>query len=92
MVAAPVAAALGFSAVASELGLKVPVLRGKKTQAMVLALGLLILLIVGHIPVLGFLVLMAATLMGFGAVIRTRFGHYRPRGMPQPIISEQSPV
>jgi cytoskeletal protein CcmA (bactofilin family) len=92
MVAAPVAAALGFSAVASELGLKVPVLRGKKTQAMVLALGLLILLIVGHIPVLGFLVLMAATLMGFGAVIRTRFGHYRPRGMPQPIVSEQSPV
>jgi cytoskeletal protein CcmA (bactofilin family) len=92
MVAAPVAAALGFSAVASELGLKVPVLRGKKTQAMVLALGLLILLIVGHIPVLGFLVLMAATLMGFGAFIRTRFGQYRPRGMPQPIISEQTPV
>jgi len=92
MVAAPVAAALGFSAVASELGLKVPVLRGRKTQAMVLALGLLILLIVGHIPVLGGLVLTAATLMGFGAFIRTRFGHYRPRGMPQPIVSEQAPV
>jgi cytoskeletal protein CcmA (bactofilin family) len=92
MVAAPVAAALGFSAVASELGLRVPLLRGRKTQAMVLALGLLILLIVGHIPVLGGLVLTAATLMGFGAVIRTRFGHYRPRGMPQPIISEQTPV
>jgi cytoskeletal protein CcmA (bactofilin family) len=93
MLAAPVAAALGFSAVAGELGLRVPVLRGRKTQAMVLALGLFILLIVGHIPVLGVLVMIAATLMGFGAVIRTRFGHhYRPRGMPEPIISEQSPV
>ncbi len=82
--------ALGFAAVANELGARVPVLRGRKTQAMVLALGLLILLAVGHIPVLGPLALTLATLVAFGAVIRTRFGN-RTRGMPEPIFSERVP-
>jgi cytoskeletal protein CcmA (bactofilin family) len=82
--------ALGFAAAAGELGTRVPVLRGRKTQAMVLALGLLILLVVGHIPVFGPLVLTAVTLAAFGAVIRTRFGH-RTRGLPEPIISEGVP-
>jgi cytoskeletal protein CcmA (bactofilin family) len=82
--------ALGFAAVAGELGMKLPVLRGRKTQAMVLALGLLLLLGVGHIPVLGPLVLMLVTLVAFGAVIRTRFGH-RSRGMPEPIIPDGVP-
>jgi cytoskeletal protein CcmA (bactofilin family) len=82
--------ALGFAAVANEIGARVPVLRGRKTQAMVLALGLLILLVVGHIPVLGPLALTLATLVAFGAVIRTRFGN-RTRGMPEPIFSEQVP-
>ncbi|MFP2934332.1 hypothetical protein ACLESO_56290, partial [Pyxidicoccus sp. 3LG] len=90
--AAPLAAALGYAAVASELGTKLPVLRGRKTQAVVLALGLLVLMVVGIIPVLGFLVSLAVTLMALGAVIRTRFG-YRPRGMPEPIIhSTEQPV
>jgi cytoskeletal protein CcmA (bactofilin family) len=82
--------ALGFAAVAGELGARIPVLRGRKTQAMVLALGLLILLVVGHIPVLGPLALTAATLVSFGAVIRTRFGN-RSRGIPEPIFSEHVP-
>jgi hypothetical protein len=80
--------ALGFAAVASEVGRKLPVMRGRKTQALVLALGLLILLVVAHIPVLGPLVMTLATLVAFGAVIRTRFGH-RTRGIPEPIITEQ---
>jgi cytoskeletal protein CcmA (bactofilin family) len=87
----PLAAALGFTAVASTIGMRLPVLRGRKTQAMVMALGLLLLLVLGRIPVLGPLVLVAATLVGFGAVIRTQFGR-RPRGMPEPIISEHAPV
>jgi hypothetical protein len=82
--------ALGFAAVANEIGARVPMLRGRKTQAMVLALGLLILLVVGHIPVLGPLALTLATLVAFGAVIRTRFGN-RTRGMPEPIFSEHVP-
>lgn len=84
--AAPLAAALGFAAVASELGTRLPVMRGRKTQAVVLALGLLVLLVVGAIPVLGAIVSTLVVLVALGAVIRTRFG-YRPRGsgMPEPI-------
>jgi len=77
--------ALGFAAAASELGMKVPVLRGRKTQAVVLALGLLILLIVGAIPGLGPLVIFLACMVGFGAAIRTRFGNRPPRGIPEPL-------
>ncbi|HSP80063.1 MAG TPA: hypothetical protein VLQ93_16150 [Myxococcaceae bacterium] len=83
--------ALGFAALASEIGLRLPVMRGRKTQAMVLALGLLVLLVVGHIPVVGPLALTLATMMAFGAVIRTRFG-YRPKGMPEPIGPEHPAV
>ncbi|MBN1204398.1 MAG: hypothetical protein JXB05_05695 [Myxococcaceae bacterium] len=79
----PFAAALGLAMVASEIGLRVPVLRGRKTQAVVLALGLAILLTVGAIPGIGPVVLALATLVAFGAVIRTRFGN-RPRGIPEP--------
>jgi hypothetical protein len=82
----PVVAALGLAVLASEIGLKVPVLRGRKTQAVVLALGLFILLAVGAIPGIGPVVMTLATLVAFGAVIRTRLGH-RPRGTPEPIMS-----
>jgi hypothetical protein len=80
----PVVAALGLAVLASEIGLKVPVLRGRKTQAAVLALGLLALLTVGSIPGIGPVVLTLATLVAFGAIIRTRFGH-RLRGIPEPL-------
>ncbi len=94
IIGAPVAAALwlvamlvtvlGFTAVASEIGLRLPILRGRKTQAVVLALGLLILLALTSIPVVGWLVLLAACFMGFGAALLTRFGH-RLRGIPEPL-------
>ncbi|KFA93750.1 hypothetical protein [Archangium violaceum] len=87
----PLAAAVGFTAVASSIGTRLPVMRGRKTQAMVMALGLLLLLVVGRIPVLGPLVIIAAVLVGFGAVLRTQLGR-RPRGMPEPIISDHIPV
>ncbi len=80
----PVVAALGLAVLAGEIGLKVPVLRGRKTQAVVLALGLLILLAVGAIPGIGPVVMTLATLVAFGAVIRTRMGN-RPRGIPEPL-------
>ncbi|WP_224240814.1 bactofilin family protein [Hyalangium gracile] len=94
IIGAPVAAALwlmamlvtvlGFTAVASEIGLRVPIMRGRKTQAVVLALGLVILLAMTSIPVLGWFVLFAACFMGFGAALLTRFGH-RLRGIPEPL-------
>jgi hypothetical protein len=80
----PLAVSLGLAVLASEIGLKVPVLRGRKTQAAVLALGLLILLTVGAIPGIGGVVILLATLVAFGAIIRTRFGQ-RVRGFPEPI-------
>jgi cytoskeletal protein CcmA (bactofilin family) len=82
----PVVAALSLTVLAGEIGLRVPVLRGRKTQAVVLALGLLILLAVGAIPGIGPLVLALASAVAFGAVIRTRFGN-RPRGIPEPVMS-----
>jgi hypothetical protein len=39
---------------------------------------------VGAIPGIGAVVLTLATLVAFGAIIRTRFGH-RLRGIPEPI-------
>ena len=88
----PLAAAVGFTAVASSIGTRLPVMRGRKTQAMVMALGLLLLLAVAHIPVLGPLVMVVAAMVGFGAVVRTQVLHRRPRGMPEPIISDHIPA
>jgi hypothetical protein len=82
---------LGYTAVASEIGLRLPLLRGRKTQAVVLALGLLILLAVGSIPVLGWVVRLAACFMGFGAALLTRFGH-RLRGIPEPLSRSTADV
>lgn len=77
--------AMGFSALASELGTRLPVLRAsRKTQAAVLALGILVLLVIQLIPVLGPLVLTAAGCVALGATIRTRFGT-RPREFPEPV-------
>jgi hypothetical protein len=47
-------------------------------------MGLLALLTVGAIPGIGPVVLTLATLVAFGAIIRTRFGQ-RVRGFPEPI-------
>lgn len=85
LVASMLGTALGYAAIASELGTRLPVMRGRKTQAVVLALGLGLILIVSHIPLVGFLLNAFLIPLAFGAVIRTRFG-YRPRGMPEPIF------
>ncbi|HVG59198.1 MAG TPA: hypothetical protein VNA24_11630, partial [Hyalangium sp.] len=84
LLVAALATVLGFTAVASEIGMRVPILRGRKTQAVVLAVGLLILLGLGAIPGVGWLVTVPATFMGFGAAILTRFGN-RLRGIPEPL-------
>ena len=90
--AAPVAAAMGFAAMASEVGTRLPVMRGRKTQAVVLALGLVVMLVALSIPVLGVILTIFATMVALGAVIRIALG-YRGRGsgIPEPIstASEQ---
>ena len=80
-----VGGAMGLSALASEVGTRLPVLRANgKTQAAVLALGILVLLILQLIPVLRYLVFLVTGSLALGAVIRTRFGT-RPREFPEPI-------
>jgi hypothetical protein len=85
LLAAAVGLAMGFSALASEVGTRLPVLKAnRKTQAAVLALGILVFLVVELIPVLGPLVLFCAGCFSLGATIRTRFGT-RPREFPEAI-------
>ncbi|MBN8232547.1 hypothetical protein JYK02_34025 [Corallococcus macrosporus] len=86
LVASMLGTALGYAAIASELGTRLPVLRGRKTQAVVLALGLGAILLVSHIPVIGVLLNLFLIPLAFGAVIRTRFGYRGGRGMPEPIF------
>ncbi len=71
----------GVALVANVLGTRLPTGRVRKTQAIALALGVLVLLVAFHIPVLGVLALMAVVSVGLGAMIRTRFGQ-APRGLP----------
>jgi hypothetical protein len=78
------AACMGYTAIANEIGIRLPVLRGKKTQATVLALGTVLLLLVSRLPIFGPLLLALVGLLGLGAIIRTRFGT-RSRGLPEPV-------
>ncbi len=73
-IVAPLAAVVGYAAVATELGTRLPLFRSRKTQAVVLALGIGLLVLVGFVPVLGPLALIFLGFMGFGAIVRTRFG------------------
>jgi len=82
--------AMGIAAVANEIGMRIPIFVGRKTQALVLALGVLVLLVVSLIPIFGPLAIFLVTLLSFGAIIRTRFGQ-RPKGIPEPISSEPIP-
>ncbi|WP_223631635.1 polymer-forming cytoskeletal protein [Corallococcus sp. EGB] len=92
LVASMLGTALSYAAIASEVGTRLPVMRGRKTQAVVLALGLGLILLVSHIPVLGVFLNLVLIPLAFGAVIRTRFG-YRGRGMPEPIFPRtENPV
>ncbi|MHB8876038.1 MAG: hypothetical protein ACYC8T_20300, partial [Myxococcaceae bacterium] len=75
--------AMGTAAIASDVGLRLPVFRAKKSQAVVLAVGLLALMLLAKIPVVGTLAIILVLLVALGAVIRTRFGQ-PARGTPQP--------
>lgn len=71
----------GVALVANVLGTRLPTGRLRKTQAIALALGVLVLLVAFHIPVLGVLTAMGVISVALGAMIRTRFGQ-TSRGLP----------
>lgn len=75
---------LGLCAVANEIGVRLPLMNIRKTQAVVLAVGILVLMVVSLIPVMGPLMLVVLGLAAFGSVVRTRFGSRR-QGIPEPV-------
>jgi hypothetical protein len=74
---------MGLTALANLIGARLPLMHGRKTQALVLAIGVLALLLTAAIPVVGPLVLTIAACISFGAVLRTRLG-YRGNTLPVP--------
>lgn len=72
---------VGLAVVANTVGAKLPTGRLRKTQALVLAVGLLALLLVSRIPGLGQLAVALSVFVSLGAIIRTRFGQ-PTRGTP----------
>lgn len=83
IIIAPLAALLGVVVIANAVGLSLPTGRMHRTQALVLALGLLAVLLVARIPVAGPIAMTVAGLVAVGAMVRTRFGQ-PPRGVPLP--------
>jgi len=77
-----IALPMGLAALANTVGTTMPMGRVRRTQAMVLALGLVVMLLVAHVPVLGPLLLSLAACVSLGAVLRTRLGSVTPKGLP----------
>ncbi|HSN14946.1 MAG TPA: hypothetical protein VLT61_09960, partial [Anaeromyxobacteraceae bacterium] len=65
---------LGFTALAAHVGRALPVRIQRNAQVLQLAIGTAIVVAITSIPVLGCLAWISAALLGFGAVLRTRFG------------------
>lgn len=74
---------MGLLAFANTIGARFPMARLRRTQAAVLAVGLLLVMLVGLIPVVGPIAIIGALCVSFGAIIRTRVGQ-RSLGLPVP--------
>jgi hypothetical protein len=79
--ALPLVLAVGAAAVANMVGAKIPTGKLRKTQALVLAVGLLAMLLVWQVPGMRWVELMLVMALSLGAIIRTRFGQ-NSRGTP----------
>jgi len=65
---------MGVAALANEIGARLPFKNVRKTQAVVLATGVLLMQLVGLVPVLGGITWFVIAVLSLGAVIRSRFG------------------
>jgi len=79
----PLTLAMGMLALANTIGAKMPLARVRKTQAAVLAVGILTMMLAFIIPGLGVVVFFVAGCVAFGAIIRTRAGQ-RGSSLPVP--------
>jgi hypothetical protein len=83
------AAMMGYTALALHLGRLVPFHFERGAPILQLALGTVLLVAVGQLPVLGPLAWMAGWLFVFGIVLRTRFG--RPPTAAPPVYGTTAP-
>ncbi len=77
---------MGMLALANTLGERIPIKRLRRTQAAVLAVGLLTMMLLAMVPVIGPLLLTAAGCVSFGAIIRSRVGQ---RALAMPIADDK---
>jgi hypothetical protein len=67
-------AVMGITALTLFLGRTLPFPPTRRTMVLELAAGTLIFSVVAEVPILGAMAWVAALLLSFGAVLRTRFG------------------
>lgn len=72
------AGVLGFTALAYHVGRALPLHPARGTTVLQLALGTAVVVLVTAIPLLGGMAWIAAALLTFGAVLRSRFGSQTP--------------
>lgn len=75
---------MGMLALANTVGGQIPLSHKRRTQAVVLAVGLFLMSLVALVPVVGPIIIFFATCVSFGAIIRTRVGQRSPNGLPMP--------
>jgi hypothetical protein len=79
------AGVLGLTALVFHLGRSLPLPEARRTMVLQLAVGTAIYSVLTSVPILGALASMAAWVLTFGAVIRSRFGQ-------PPVVLETTPV
>lgn len=82
---------VGMSALATWLGGRMPVLAGRKTPVLAMALGVVLIAVVSLLPMVGTLMLFFASFVAAGAVVASRFGAKPKAGGAAPQASKPSP-
>jgi hypothetical protein len=95
LIALILAAILGYSALALLVGRAIPIGERQGQVVIQLAIGTAIVVLVSEIPIVGWLAMMAAWLLVFGAVLRSRGGQPSPAATtppPPPTATSIAPV
>lgn len=85
--ALPVAIYVGMAAAASVIGALLPVERLKGRPVLQLGAGIAVIFAVSLLPFLGDIAVAAAAIIGFGAVVLTRFGKLAPGAAGGPVTT-----
>jgi len=92
VVAVIAAGVLGFVALSFHVGKLLPIRSERRLVALQLAAGTALLVLATHIPLLGWLVWIAAALLTFGAALVSRFGQQEPPVLPTSVIPPSGPA